>query len=139
VINARCRRLLFPITCLLQLAPALLAQSLTTGGIAGTIKDPSGALMLKVIVVLKNMGTGTTEDTETNSQGLYRFSFLPPGDYLVTADAPNFMTTGKTIPVLVGQSAPPISNSRSRARPPASRSPNPLSAFKPIPRTSSPT
>lgn len=103
MINARWRRSLLPIAGLSLLAAGLRAQSLTTGGIAGTVKDPSGGLMPKVIVILKNMENGAIQESETNSQGLYRFSFLPPATYMVTAEAPNFMTTGKTIPVLIGQ------------------------------------
>jgi len=56
-----------------------------------------------VRVLLKNSGTGAAQETQTNTQGTYRFSFLPPGSYLVTAEATNFMTAQKSVPVQVGQ------------------------------------
>ncbi len=104
MLNARMRRFLFPVTSLVLLAPALLAQSLTSGDIVGTITDPSGGLMPRVTVLLKNNGTGAGQATETNSQGYYRFSFLPPGTYTVTAQTANFTTSQKVVPVAVGQS-----------------------------------
>ena len=103
MLNVRIKRLVFSLTCLSLLAPALLAQSLTTGDITGTVKDPSGGLMPGVHVVLKNAGNGATQASETNPQGYFRFSFLPPGSYSVTAEATNFTTAQKNLPVQVGQ------------------------------------
>jgi hypothetical protein len=96
-------RFVLLIACLFLLAPALLTQSLTTGGITGTISDPSGGLMPRVTVTLRNNGTGATQGSVTNGVGYYQFPFLPPGSYTVTAEAPDFMTTGKIVSVQVGQ------------------------------------
>jgi hypothetical protein len=102
MINAGWYRPLLCIACLL-LPAALLAQTLTTGDITGTIQDPSGGVVPGVTIVLQNLANGATQRTVTNGLGYYRFSFLPPGNYMVTADSPDFMTTGKTTPVRVGQ------------------------------------
>jgi len=47
--------------------------------------------MPKVIVILKNMENGAIQESETNSQGLYGSLFCA-AIYMVTAEAPNFMT-----------------------------------------------
>ena len=103
MITAGWYRPLLGIACLLLPAAALLAQSLTTGDITGTIQDPSGGVMPGVTVVLQNLANGATQRTTTNGLGYYRFSFLPPASYMVTADAPDFTPTAKTTPVQVGQ------------------------------------
>ncbi len=62
----------------------------TTGGLQGTIKDPSGAVVAKALVVL----TGTTQigakSLETDSSGSYHFVNLPPGVYTVSVKASGF-------------------------------------------------
>jgi hypothetical protein len=101
--NAGMWRSALPIASLLIFAPALFGQTLTSGDVTGIVSDPSGGVMPQVKVELRNRATGATQQTETNSQGLYRFSFISPGSYSVTASAPNFTSVQKIVPVLVGQ------------------------------------
>jgi hypothetical protein len=74
---------------MLLLVANVFAQE-TTGGLQGTVKDPSGAVVSKAQVVL----TGTTligaKSLETDSSGYYRFVNLPPGVYTVTVKAATF-------------------------------------------------
>ena len=88
---------------LLLFAPVLPAQTLTSGDVAGTVTDQSGGVIAQAHVELRNRATGAAQHTVSNSLGRYRFSFLPPGSYTVTAQAPNFMAAEKVVPVLVGQ------------------------------------
>ena len=44
------------------LASTLSAQSLATGGIAGVVKDPSGARVPDAAVALKSLDTGATQE-----------------------------------------------------------------------------
>jgi len=89
--------------CLLLLTPLLAAQTLITGDITGTVTDPSGAVIPRAAVSLKNNGTGASEEALTNGQGSYRFSLLAPGNYLLTANATDFSQTQKNVQVRVGQ------------------------------------
>jgi len=74
---------------MLLLVANMFAQE-TTGGLQGTVKDPSGAVVSKAQVVL----TGTTligaKSLETDNSGYYRFVNLPPGVYTVTVKASTF-------------------------------------------------
>ena len=76
---------------LVLFAPTLLAQE-TTGGLQGTVKDPSGAVVPHARVVV----TGTTlvgsKEVLTDSSGYYRFANLPPGLYVLTVTAEGFET-----------------------------------------------
>jgi hypothetical protein len=58
-----------------QIAPAF-AQSLTSGDIAGTITDPSGAVVPNAAITLKSSESGVKQTKTTNQQGAYRFSLL---------------------------------------------------------------
>ena len=72
--------------------PSAYSQE-TTGGIQGTVKDPSGAVVPRVHIIL----TGTTligsKELVTDSSGYYRFANLPPGTYTMIARAEGFQTT----------------------------------------------
>jgi hypothetical protein len=81
----------------------LRAQNLTTGGITGTVTDPSGAVVPNATVTVKSATKGTTQQTKTNSSGAYQFSFLDPGSYTVTVEAPGFRATTQPVNVTLGQ------------------------------------
>src|SRR5271166_5720736 len=85
------------------LAPSLIAQSLVSGDLTGTVTDPSGAVVPNATVALKSNSTGATRTTTTNANGAYRFSLLPPGNYSVTVSAQGFNKTDTTASVAVGQ------------------------------------
>ena len=65
----------------------------TTGGLQGTVKDPSGAVVPKARVTV----TGTTligsKELETDASGYYHFTNLPPGVYTVVVKAGGFETS----------------------------------------------
>ena len=82
-----------------------VSQNLTSGDVAGTITDPSGAVVTNATVTLKNNGTGQTQTASTNTTGAYRFSLLSPGSYTVTATASGFETISHPVTVAVGQAS----------------------------------
>ncbi|MGA3292899.1 MAG: carboxypeptidase-like regulatory domain-containing protein [Candidatus Acidiferrales bacterium] len=72
------------------------AQSAGTGAITGTITDPSGKSVPGVTVTLTSLGTGQSRTAITGSDGVYKFSLLPPGNYSVKFGAAGFKTS--TVP-----------------------------------------
>ena len=100
------RSLFALLSCLLAaclMAPAAFGQSLVSGDLLGTVTDPSGAVVANASVTLKSNGTGETRTTTTNSNGLYRFSLLNPGNYTVSVSAQGFSSTSSVFTVNVGQ------------------------------------
>src|ERR1039458_1080999 len=93
---------LFVITFLLLLAPALFAQSLTTGDIAGTLKDPSGAVVPNATMTLKSLDTGSTQSSTTDSTGEFRFRLLKTGTYMVSTSPAGFQKLEQQAEVAVG-------------------------------------
>ncbi len=69
--------------------PSLQAQSAGTAGLTGTITDPSGAAIPNVTVTITSNDTGQTRTTTTGSDGSYKFTLLPPGNYKA-----HFLATG---------------------------------------------
>jgi hypothetical protein len=91
------------IIALAALCTPAFAQSLISGDIAGTVTDPSGAVMPNVPVTLRSTDTGSTQTSSTNQSGAYRFSLLKPGHYTVTASQAGFQKAERPIEVSVGQ------------------------------------
>jgi hypothetical protein len=71
-------------------APLLMAQSSTTGGLTGTVTDPSGAVISNATVTITSLGTGQTRTVTTDANGSYKFTQLQPGNYSVTFSASGF-------------------------------------------------
>jgi len=61
-----------------------------TGTITGTITDPSGAVVNKAHVLVRNEETNALRDAETNDDGDYTVALLPPGRYQVAVESPGF-------------------------------------------------
>jgi hypothetical protein len=77
---------------LLVFSPALKAQSAGTAGLTGTVTDPSGASVPKVTVTLTSSDTNQARTATTGSDGVYKFTLLPPGSYKVRFSATGFKT-----------------------------------------------
>jgi hypothetical protein len=77
--------------CLLVVATAHSALSQTyTGTITGTVTDDSGAVVPHASIRIENKDTGLVRNSETGNEGLYMFSGVQPGTYLVRAEGTGF-------------------------------------------------
>lgn len=85
------------VLCLLAVAFGPVATSLaqdqlnqqTTGSIAGTVVDTSGAVVVGVTVTITNP-QGVSLTVVTDDQGTYRMPGLPAGTYSISISAPGF-------------------------------------------------
>ena len=73
--------------CLFLLFVCSLPAQETTGGIAGTVKDPSGASVPNATVSVTAASLVGTKTVQTDASGYYRFANLPPGSYTLTVTA----------------------------------------------------
>ena len=64
----------------------------SSGSLAATVTDASGAVIPQAKVVLKNEATGVLRDTVTNNAGFFNFPSIQPGTYTVTISAPGMQT-----------------------------------------------
>jgi hypothetical protein len=69
--------------------PSLFAQT-DTGAIAGTVTDPTGAVIPGVAITATSVDTGRQLSTVTNSTGNFTIQAVPRGNYNVAASAAGF-------------------------------------------------
>ncbi len=69
--------------------PRLTAQ-IATGGVTGTVKDASGAVVPDAQVTLTNTQTGVAQVTRSTSTGTYVFNSVPVGNYTLRTSHPGF-------------------------------------------------
>ena len=79
------------------------AQSITTGDVAGTVSDATGAVVPSAAVTLNNLDNGATQTATANQSGGYHFSLLKPGNYSISASTSGLKTDVQKISVAVGQ------------------------------------
>ncbi len=87
-------------------APSGRAQSASTGGLSGTVADPSGSGIPNVTISLTQSATRQTRTATTGEDGSFGFSLLSPGDYEVEFQAPGFKKA-RLSPVAVNVSEVP--------------------------------
>ena len=84
--------------------------------LTGVVTDPNGAVVTGVLVTATNVATNIASTTKTNSEGLYTFTALTPGEYAIAVEQKGFKrfvrasinlriaeTTRLDIPLEVGQ------------------------------------
>ncbi len=81
-------RVSFAVFLLIALATNMPAQT-ASGTLRGRITDPSGAVISSATVTA-TPAEGKSATAATNSQGVYEFKGLAPGDYTVTVSAKGF-------------------------------------------------
>ena len=62
----------------------------TTATLGGTVTDPTGAIIPKAQILLKNEATGDQRTSVSNDSGVFSFSAVPSGNYDVTITASGF-------------------------------------------------
>jgi len=70
-----------------------VAQSQTTGRIAGTVKDHRGALIVGAEVTVSSKTTAEERKVKTDDRGNYAVPLLPPGMYRISVTANGFKKT----------------------------------------------
>src|SRR5579872_1873623 len=70
---------------------ALLAAAAPAATISGSVKDPTGAPVAGIAVLIRSMpAAGAPRTVQTDASGAFRAADLPPGHYLVHISRPGF-------------------------------------------------
>jgi len=97
-------RILVVVALCLCSAHVVLAQA--NAQLTGTVTDPSGAVVGKVPITLRDVGTNVTYTATSNDSGFYAIANLPPGTYELKASFSGFAQYTQTgIVLTVGESA----------------------------------
>jgi len=78
------------------------AQTTASGGLTGTVTDPSDQFVPGATVELKDNAKGTLHSAKTDTEGAYLFSFLLPGSYTLRVSHPGFTTEIVPVNVFLG-------------------------------------
>jgi hypothetical protein len=60
------------------------------GSISGTVKDPSGNVIVNAAITVKEISTGMSHTTRTDNKGYYTFPVLPVGHYVLGVEVAGF-------------------------------------------------
>src|SRR5579872_4355285 len=71
---------------------AILFAQETTGGLQGTVRDASGAVIGGAHVIVRGSSMAGEKALDSESTGYYRFANLPPGVYSIEVSAKGFKT-----------------------------------------------
>jgi len=82
-------------------AAQMVGQSSVTGDIAGTVTDPSGAVVSGATVTAKSASTDVSQSTTTSANGAFRLPLLKPDTYRLTITQTGFRTASQTINVAI--------------------------------------
>src|SRR6185437_10449684 len=92
-ILGRNKTMLFAIwLAVVTLLPVGLFAQVDTGGVTGTVTDPTGAVVPGVKVTLTNNATSVAETTQSTATGTYSFSGMRPATYTLRAEQRGFQT-----------------------------------------------
>src|SRR5438270_14057173 len=84
------------LTLLLCFISGTATAQVLYGTLTGNVTDPSGAVVPNTKVEALNTLTGAARTTTSDTNGVYRFADLQPGNYKVTITAAGFATTVET-------------------------------------------
>ena len=74
----------------LLVASVLSAQIVPTATLTGSVSDPSGAVVPSATVQIVNAETQVAQQSTSDAQGRFLFSFLQPGSYQLNVSAAGF-------------------------------------------------
>jgi len=80
------------VVCVGSALPAW-AQSTSTGTVAGSVTDQSGAVVAGATITLTDTATHNARSATTNATGRYIYVDVNPGIYTITVSKPGFETT----------------------------------------------
>ncbi len=90
------KKLILTASALILLLGLCVSAQVTTGTILGTVKDPSGAVVPGVTIVITESSKGLSKTFVTDDIGTYTVPFLVPGTYDVSAEITGFKKQVKT-------------------------------------------
>jgi hypothetical protein len=78
------------LVCFVAVLSATALWASVSGSISGTVKDPSGNVVVNATITAREANTGISHVTHTDSKGYYTFPVLPVGHYVLDAKAFGF-------------------------------------------------
>src|SRR5215469_9149270 len=87
-------------------APAVYAQTETTGALSGTVQDATGAVVPGATITLIDTSTDAQQTVVANAEGHYMIGLLKPGLYKISASAAGLQSTTTQVSAILGATVP---------------------------------
>ncbi len=101
-LRPRTIRLILGLVAAVLLGAVAASAQLESGQIAGTVTDPSGAVIPGATITVRNVATNEERTSTSNNSGLYVVTGLEPATYQVTFSSGNFRPFTARAEVTVG-------------------------------------
>ncbi|HEY3626560.1 MAG TPA: carboxypeptidase regulatory-like domain-containing protein [Terracidiphilus sp.] len=95
-------RIVLGLLCIVVTTPVQSPAQVETGQLAGTVMDPSGAVIPGATVAVRNTGTNAVRSTFSSNDGTYRLPGLEPATYEVTVQSAAFQPYTAKVQITVG-------------------------------------
>jgi len=100
-LTLRLRRMRLWVPCaalslLAALTPCCMVGQSESASVSGRVTDQQNAVIPNVEVEIRNVDTNSTQITRTNGDGIYTFSSLRPGNYVMSVRKEQFQTVSVT-------------------------------------------
>src|SRR4029453_16152162 len=89
-------------TFIVAVPSASLAQTIRST-LTGTVTDPNNAVVANATVRATHVATNIESTTKTNDEGLYTFTALAPGEYLIVVAQTGFKRAQRTVVLQIAQ------------------------------------
>lgn len=93
------------VSLFLCLTAGTIRAQLTTASVSGLVKDESGAVLPGAAVSARNLETGQARSVSADSEGRYRLTALPIGQYELKVELRGFNAIVRGLTLVVGQQA----------------------------------
>ena len=87
------------LVCALISLVSPIAATQTNGSLAGTIKDPAGAVVAGAQVTVRNIATGESRSASTDELGRFRIENIAPGRYAISVAHAGFKSSQREVEV----------------------------------------
>lgn len=87
------------LVCALISLVSPIAATQTNGSLAGTIKDPAGAVVGGAQVTVRNIATGESRSASTDELGRFRIENIAPGRYAISVAHAGFKSAQREVEV----------------------------------------
>ena len=89
-LSRRCALVIATMTLALVVVGTHVRAQTIRSTLTGAVTDPNGAVVTGVLVTATNVATNISATTKTNNDGLYTFTALTPGEYVVSVEQKGF-------------------------------------------------